>query len=61
MVGLHLRKKRGFFEDFMKGFSFRIEPPGVDFRKMLGSKDVGASFGVIIKNNVYLKVGRFIS
>ncbi|VDI25865.1 Hypothetical predicted protein, partial [Mytilus galloprovincialis] len=55
-VGLHLRKKRGFFEDFMKGFNFKIEPPGVDFRKMLGSKDIGASFGIIIKNNMYLKV-----
>ncbi|CAG2233862.1 unnamed protein product [Mytilus edulis] len=61
LISLHPRTKRGFIDKFMKGFSFKIEPPGVNWKKVLGSKAVGASFGIIIENYIHLKAGRCIN
>ena len=53
VVGLNHRTKRGFFD----GLRFRLQAPGVDWRKMLGSESIGASFGIIIQNYLDLKIG----
>lgn len=52
-VAVNQRAKRGFFD----GLHFRLQAPGVDWRKLLGSEDVGASFGIIIENYLDLKIG----
>ncbi|KAK3101652.1 hypothetical protein FSP39_005219 [Pinctada imbricata] len=49
---LHHRSKRGFWD----GVEFRLEAPSVDWRKILGSEDIGASFGVIMINLLDLKI-----
>ncbi|KAK3102203.1 hypothetical protein FSP39_009587 [Pinctada imbricata] len=46
------RSKRGIWD----GIEFRLEAPSVDWRKMLGSEKVGASFGVIMINVLDLKI-----
>ncbi|XP_076116682.1 uncharacterized protein LOC143084161 [Mytilus galloprovincialis] len=51
-VAVNQRAKRGFFD----GLHFRLQAPGVDWRKLLGSEDVGASFGIIIENYLDLKI-----
>lgn len=39
------------------GLYFRLEAPSVDWRKLLGSTDIGASFGVIMMNLLDLSIG----
>jgi hypothetical protein len=48
------RSKRSIWE----GLYFRLEAPSVDWRKLLGSTDIGASFGVIMMNLLDLSIGR---
>jgi hypothetical protein len=55
VVGIEHRTKRGFFE----GLHFRLQAPGIDWRKMLGTEDIGASFGIIIQNYLDLQIGMF--
>ncbi|XP_060580900.1 uncharacterized protein LOC132737595 [Ruditapes philippinarum] len=45
--------KRGLFDNFL---SFRLEAPGVDWRKELGSRAIGGSFGVIMENLLDLQM-----
>lgn len=47
------RSKRSIWD----GLYFRLEAPSVDWRKLLGSTDIGASFGVIMLNLLDLAVG----
>ena len=51
-VGVHHRSKRSVWE----GFYFNLEAPSVDWRKLLGSEKVGASFGVIMVNLLDLRI-----
>ncbi|XP_062579219.1 uncharacterized protein LOC134241150, partial [Saccostrea cucullata] len=48
----HQRSRRNVWE----GHYFRLEAPGVDWRKTLGTQDIGASFGVIMINFLNLAV-----
>jgi hypothetical protein len=50
----HHRSKRGFWD----GLEFKLSTPSVDWQKKLGTKALGASFGVIMENYLDLKVGR---
>ncbi|KAL5015381.1 hypothetical protein ScPMuIL_009651 [Solemya velum] len=50
---LHHRAKRSLFE----GIKFDLVAPGVDWRKMIGSRTIGASFGVVMENGLHLKIG----
>lgn len=52
----HIRTKRSSPDK-----RFKIHATNVDWRKMIGSPDVGASFGVVLKNTLDLKIGKFIS
>ncbi|WAR05128.1 hypothetical protein MAR_020497, partial [Mya arenaria] len=45
--------KRSILE---KSLEFKLEAPGVDWRKEIGSKSMGASFGLIMENLLDLKV-----
>ncbi|XP_019616817.1 PREDICTED: uncharacterized protein LOC109464305 [Branchiostoma belcheri] len=47
-----LRTKRGFFEDI----TFLLSAPGVDWKRIIGSSTIGASFGVTVKNGLDLKI-----
>lgn len=64
LVGVHNRQKRGIGSADCRlkglGFDCRLEAPGVDWRKVLGTESVGASFGVILENYFHLKVGKLI-
>jgi hypothetical protein len=51
---MHHRSKRGFWE----GLEFQLSTPSVDWRKKVGTKALGASFGVIMENYLDLKIGR---
>jgi hypothetical protein len=48
--------KRGLFDNFL---SFRLEAPGVDWRKEIGSSAIGGSFGVIMENLLDLQMCMF--
>ena len=43
-----------------KGFEFELKSPSKFWQKKIGSKNVGASFGLIIKNQMELKIGKLI-
>ncbi|XP_078336896.1 uncharacterized protein LOC144626511 [Crassostrea virginica] len=47
----HIRTKRS-----SPNQRFKIHATNVDWRKMIGSPDVGASFGVVLKNTLDLKI-----
>ena len=48
------RSKRSIWD----GLYFRLEAPSIDWRKLLGSTDIGASFGVIMMNLLDLSIGK---
>lgn len=48
----HIRTKRS-----SPNKRFKIHATNVDWRKMIGSPDVGASFGVVLKNTLDLNIG----
>ncbi|KAL5015117.1 hypothetical protein ScPMuIL_009387 [Solemya velum] len=52
-IDLHHRGKRALFD----GIKFDLVAPGVDWRKMIGSTTIGASFGVVMENGLHLKIG----
>ena len=52
----HHRYKRGFWE----GIEFKLSVPSVDWQKKVGTKALGASFGVILENYLDLKIGKLI-
>lgn len=49
----HHRSRRSIWD----GLKFKLEAPSVDWRKLIGSKSIGASFGVIMMNLLDLVVG----
>jgi hypothetical protein len=52
----HRRSRRSIWD----GLKFRLEAPSVDWQKLVGSKSIGASFGVIMMNLLDLVVGRWL-
>ncbi|XP_052806223.1 uncharacterized protein LOC128235441 [Mya arenaria] len=52
-VVTHDVSKRSIFD---KSLAFKLEAPGVDWRKQIGSKTIGASFGLIMENLLDLQV-----
>ncbi|XP_021353372.1 uncharacterized protein LOC110450253 [Mizuhopecten yessoensis] len=49
----HNRRRRGGNEPFLE---FNLQAPSVDFRKLLGSESLGASFGVIMVNMLDINI-----
>ena len=49
----HDRRRRDLFEDW----AIKLESPSVKWQKILGSKKIGASFGLTIKNMLDIKIG----
>ena len=52
--------KRGVLDFLNFEIKFRLEAPGVDWVRKIGSEDIGASFGVIMENLLDLKIGKTI-
>ncbi|XP_019642103.1 PREDICTED: uncharacterized protein LOC109483513 [Branchiostoma belcheri] len=56
------REKRGLpavrkvLEKLFKGFDFKLETPSVDWQKKIGSSQIGASLGIIIRNMMELNL-----
>lgn len=51
----HQRSRRSVWD----GLKFRLEAPSVDWRKHIGTTDIGASFGVIMMNLLDLAIGKY--
>ena len=51
--------RRGFLDALKKweGFAFKIATPSMDWKKAFGTENAGASFGVIVENNLDVKIG----
>ena len=57
-----MRIKRGIFEaSFDNGIHFAIRVPGVDWVKTIGTDALGASFGLVIRNELELELSMFIA
>lgn len=52
------RVKRNLLEKVL--FKFKLEVPKVDWSKQLGTKDVGASFGVYFENGIDVLFSTYI-
>ncbi|XP_045189288.2 uncharacterized protein LOC123546793 [Mercenaria mercenaria] len=55
-----VRVKRGALQtlqELEQGIYFHVEPPGIDWDKTIGTKDIGASFGLHIRNVLDLRLG----
>ena len=50
----HHRAQRSIWD----GLRFKLEAPSVNWKKLVGSKSIGASFGVTMMNLLDLVVGR---
>lgn len=53
LASIHERSRRSVWD----GLKFRLEAPSVDWRKHIGTTDIGASFGVIMLNFLDLGIG----
>ena len=53
---IHRRSASNPFENVL---NYNLAAPSVDWKKLLGSKDIGASFGVIMINFMALKVCKY--
>lgn len=49
----HHRSQRSIWD----GLHFRLEAPSVDWQKRVGSKSIGASFGIVMMNFLDLAIG----
>ncbi|XP_066264364.1 uncharacterized protein [Branchiostoma lanceolatum] len=48
----HSRLKRGIFD----GFKFKLQLPGIEWKKQIGSDKIGANFGLTIQNIMDLEI-----
>ena len=55
----HAKHRRSASNPFEHVLNYNLAAPSVDWKKMLGSKDIGASFGVIMINFMALKVCKY--
>lgn len=53
----HQRHKRGFWD----GLEFKLSTPSVDWQKKVGTKELGASFGIVLENYLDLKIGKLFA
>ena len=54
------RMKRGLWEliaRIWKGFEFELKGPKVDWGKSIGGEKMGASMGLKLQNELYIKIG----
>ena len=57
----HRRRKRALLDSVWDGLTYKMEAPMEDWRKLLGTTDFGASFGVTLMNLLDLHIGTRIS
>lgn len=50
--------KRGIIQDILAALSFKVEVPGIDWSKEIGTKDIGAGFGLVIRNKMELQLSK---
>ena len=43
-----------------QGIRVTIRPPEIDWHKVIGSKDIGASFGLVMRNLIDFKLGKLL-
>nr|XP_022345803.1 uncharacterized protein LOC111138229 [Crassostrea virginica] len=53
------RVKRGTIADILKALSFELILPKVDWKKVIGTQKIGASFGIFMENYIKLKLAPF--
>jgi len=53
------RVRRGTFADILKALSFHLGMPKFDWKKVIGSTKLGASFGLRMENFVDLNLGKY--
>ena len=51
------RIRRDLWKTLIDGIRVKIEPPGVDWKKTIGTTNIGASFGLTVRNILDLKLG----
>ena len=47
-------------ETLINGISVHIEPPGIEWDKTIGNSQIGAGFGIHIRNILDLKLGNVV-
>ncbi|KAH3708804.1 hypothetical protein DPMN_068263 [Dreissena polymorpha] len=50
------RVRRSLLQALEEGIRVTIQPPGIDWQKTIGTENIGASFGLIIRNILDLKL-----
>ncbi|XP_052224342.1 uncharacterized protein LOC127839993 [Dreissena polymorpha] len=50
------RVRRSLLQALEEGIRVTIQPPGIDWQKTIGTENIGASFGLIIRNTLDLKL-----
>jgi hypothetical protein len=55
------RVRRGTFADILKALSFHLGMPKFDWKKVIGSTKLGASFGLRMENFVDLNLGILVN
>ena len=43
-----------------QGIQVSIHPPGIEWEKVIGTKDIGASFGLVIRNVLDFQLGKLL-
>ena len=43
-----------------RGFKFKLEAPSTDYKKLIGGEELGASYGIIIKNMLDIEIGELL-
>ena len=54
------RVRRGLMQTLIEGISVHIEPPGIEWDKVIGTDKIGAGFGLHIRNILDLKLGNIL-
>ncbi|XP_035668224.1 uncharacterized protein LOC118410558 isoform X2 [Branchiostoma floridae] len=52
----HVRQRRGLLEAISRGIQFHLKLPGIDWQKRIGTSNIGAEFGLVVKNELDLDI-----
>ena len=61
MVSRVRRGAREVLETLIEGLAFRIEAPGLSWKKTIGSDDIGASLGLELRNLIDLELSKCLN
>jgi len=54
------RARRSLMQALEQGIQVSIHPPGIEWEKVIGTKDIGASFGLVIRNVLDFQLGKLL-